>query len=162
MMLKILSDEMVKEIIKYGEYLDEGVTRKVVMYKDRIFKIEIEENGCNEREVWLYRNYGEEFNFLNKIYSFSEDYKVIEVEKLDCEKIVVAVEEYQYENKYELPIYMEEAIDLFPWIKDTIDFEISLVTDFIQMNDLDPTEVLLPFQWGIDKNGCLKLTDYAN
>ena len=57
---------------------------------------------------------------------------------------------------------MEEAIDLFPWIKDTIDFEISLVTDFIQMNDLDPTEVLLPFQWGIDKNGCLKLTDYAN
>ena len=87
---------------------------------------------------------------------------MIEVEKLDCEKIVVAVEEYQYENNYELPIYMEEAIDLFPWIKDTIDFEISLVTDFIQMNVLDPTEVLLPFQWGIDKIGCLKLTDYAN
>lgn len=159
--MKLLRDEEVEKICKYGREIGEGSTRRVVLYKGRVFKVAF--CGCNienKKEVELYLALKEQYKFLNEIYGHSEDYRVIEVEFLECDEIDESVQELEVDNLY-VPVYMEEFIDLKPWIRETLDFDFNLITEFIEMNNLDPMEILLPTQWGINKDGKLRISDYS-
>lgn len=156
--MKILEDE-IYEMLDSATKIGEGSTRVVVKHHGRVFKIAYEGyEKENKNEVEIYSNdwYKERYKFLNPVIGYTKDYKIIEVEELNCKWI-----EDFYEEAKEDYIFIEELIEIMPELKECVDFDIDYLYEFIKDLDLDDFECLEPFQWGINKEGKLKLSDYS-
>lgn len=157
--MKLLSNELIERILEEGEVIGEGSTRDIYMYDNRVFKIALDfyENE-NRNEVRIYEENKDYYNFLNKIYAYSEDYKIIEVEYLDCGTIDDLLSQKEYYGEYD--VFIEEVIEEFS-LESTLDYDFKDVVDFIHLNSLDAVEILLPHQWGFNKEGKLRISDYS-
>lgn len=159
--MKELSEELLREVIAYGEIIGEGTTRAVYKYEGRIFKIAFEDSKEeNKNEAITYDVYGQQFDFLNKVLGFTEDYSMIEVEELDCialeEKFVEVVESERDASE----VFIQELIEL-AGLEHCVDFSFESLEELIHGIELDPAEVLLCFQWGFNKEGFLRVSDYS-
>ena len=156
--MKILGDE-IYEILDNATKIGEGRTRVVVKHHGRVVKIAYE--GCeeeNRNEVEIYSNnwYKERYKFLNKVIGYTEDYKIIEVEELNCKWI-----ENFYDEAKEEHLFIEELTEIMPGLKECVDFDIDYLYEFMENLELDDFECLEPFQWGVNKDGKLRLSDYS-
>ena len=156
--MKILEDE-IYEILDSATKIGEGSSRVVVKHHGRVFKIAYagyEKENRNEVEIYSNDWCKERYKFLNKVIGYTEDYKIIEVEELNCK----GIENFYNEVKEEC-LFIEELIEIMPGLKECVDFDIDYLYEFIKDLDLDDFECLEPFQWGVNKEGKLKLSDYS-
>lgn len=159
--MKELSKELLREVMAYGERIGEGTTRVVYRYEGRTFKIAFEGfQEENRKEAITYDVYGNQFNFLSKVYGYTEDYSMIEVEELDCDKLEGIFRRTVRNGNDDLDSYIQELVEV-AGLEHCIDFSYESLEELIHGIELDPEEVLLYFQWGFNKEGFLRLTDYS-
>ena len=156
--MKILGNEFY-EMLESATIIGEGSTRVVVKYCGRVFKIAYEgREKENKNEVEIYSNdwYKERYKFLNPVIAHTKDYRIIEIEELNCKWI-----QNFYDEVDEKDLFIEELTEIMPGLKQCVDFDFDSLYEFMEDLDLDRFECLGPFQWGVNKAGELRLSDYS-
>lgn len=166
-----MARKYIKEIkIKYFELyhvdkytkIDYGSTREIYIsvtnLKNSIFKMEYNPANPlhNMEEYRIYKNNYKNFNFLARVKGISKDFRVLEMEKLNTKSI----EDICNSSRYPIDTIFD-LIKVQPNIKSKIDFDWGEVNVFIKKNKLDPEEIFYYKNWGLDKNGNLRLMDYS-
>lgn len=155
------STDMREKISKEKDDLPQGKDRIFFILNDSAYKIETT-HGINETEYNIYeRNKNRYGKMLMKVLDHSEDFKIIQVEKL------IEISEY-IENKtgiYDEEIeYMsiQEVIDKYKIIKDCKKFNFNTFNSFIKRNNLNKKELQCSFNWGITQDDRLVCLDFAD
>ena len=180
-----------KKVTEEGILIGEGRTRRVYELNGKIYKVYYNKrdyvNMFSNRESYGYMNrelkqyYGakmssesiinntneftlycknkDKYNFLNPTTRAKNNFKIIEQEKVNCEGVIELVKEITN-------VYYVEDNDILKLMKqgrlsDYMDFTYEEVIEFINENDLKYSEVKLAKQWGLSKNGYLRLCDYG-
>lgn len=180
-----------KVLEEKGELIGEGTTRRVYELNGKVYKVccnkadylHMFRNECffwgidwydkqscstkwsydsvnnNINEFNLYQENKDKYNFLNPTTRRKSNFKIIEQEKVNCEGVIELVKEIT--NVY----YVEDS-DILMLMKqgrlsDYMDFTYEEVIEFINENNLEYNEICLVKQWGLNKNGYLRLCDYG-
>lgn len=157
-MLKIKA----KTLREFGRLIGEGSTREIYVLDGKTYKVENKYNGdvaeCNKNE-WDIYNKNKKSKFLNKVIDHNEDFTVIEVERLDCE--VTDNYSWDYESRF------NDIPTIFDLVKDNEDLKGKLhvtpkgLKSFCTKYGLSYEECVCGFQFGLAKDGSIKLSDYA-
>ncbi len=143
---------------KVYELLDDNsVVLKQLTYDPLQLGIE----DVNKIEYDLYNTNKDIYKFLSKVYEYDTENNNLIMEKIDCKYIENLTKKYppirtKYHNNL-LDFLSREQEELFNQL---VDFNIEDVSKFCYENDLMYDEINLSQQWGIDKNGHLRLIDY--
>lgn len=143
---------------KVYELLDDNsVVLKQLTYDPLQLGIE----DVNKIEYDLYNTNKDIYKFLSKVYEYDTENNNLIMEKIDCKYIENLTKKYppirtKYHNNL-LDFLSREQEELFNQL---VDFNIEDVSKFCHENDLMYDEINLSQQWGIDKNGHLRLIDY--
>ena len=113
----------------------------------------------NINEFNLYQENKDKYNFLNPTTRRKSNFKIIEQEKIDCNKVVELAEEI-LDNWY---VDDEDILELMieGQLSEYMDFTFKDVMSFIEENSLAYSEICLVKQWGLNKDGYLRLCDYS-
>lgn len=180
-----------KKVEEEGILIGEGITRKVYELNGKVYKVccnkndylDMFRNECcfwgidkdskqncstkwsydsvnnNINEFVLYCENKDKYNFLNPVLRVKNNFKIIEQEKIDCNKVVELAEEILddwYVDDEDILELMNEG-----QLSEYMDFTFEDVMSFIEENNLDYNEICLVKQWGLNKNGYLRLCDYG-
>ena len=180
-----------KKVEEEGILIGKGVTRKVYELNGKIYKIcynkadyldkfrnecffwgmdkDIKQNcstrwsynsvNSNINEFNLYQENKDKYNFLNLTTRRKSNFKIIEQEKIDCNKVVELAEEilddWYVDDEDILELMIEGQLSEY------MDFTFKDVMSFIEENNLAYSEICLVKQWGLNKDGYLRLCDYS-
>lgn len=180
-----------KKIEEEGILIGEGMTRKVYELNGKVYKVCCNKNdyldkfrdGCyfwvidkyskqncsikwscdsvnsNINEFNLYQENKDKYNFLNPTTRRKSNFKIIEQEKIDCNKVIELLEEITgscYVDDDNILEWMEEG-----QLSEYMDFTYEDIINFIEENNLKYNEICLVKQWGLNKDGYLRLCDYS-
>lgn len=113
----------------------------------------------NINEFALYCENKDKYNFLNPILRVKNNFKIIEQEKIDCDGLIELIEKITDDCRVE----DNDILKLMKQgrLSDYMDFTYEEVIEFINENNLKYKEIKLAKQWGLNKEGYLRLCDYA-
>lgn len=143
---------------KVYELLDDN---SVVLKQLTYDPLQLGIDDVNKIEYNLYDANKDTYKFLSKVYEYDTENNNLIMEKIDCKYIENLTKKYplirtKYHNNL-LDFLSREQEELFNQL---VDFNIEDVGKFCYENDLMYDEINLSQQWGIDKNGHLRLIDY--
>ena len=180
-----------KRIEEEGELIGKGMTRNIYELDGKVYKVCCNKNDylnkfSTEHYYWrmdwnskqyygtkwssesvnnninefnLYQKNKDKYNFLNPTTRRKSNFKIIEQEKIDCNKVIELIEEIMdswYVDEDDILELMEEG-----HLNEYMDFSYEDVMNFIEENNLEYNEICLVKQWGLNKDGYLRLCDYG-
>lgn len=157
-MLKIKA----KTLREFGRMIGQGSTREIYVLDGKTYKVEEKYDcdvaECNKNE-WDIYNKNKKSKFLSKVIDHNEDFTVIEVERLDCE--VIDEHSWGYESCF------NDIPTIFDLVRGNEDLKGKLhvtprgLKSFCTKYGLSYEECACSFQFGLAKDGSIKLSDYA-
>lgn len=180
-----------KKVEEEGILIGKGMTRKVYELNGKIYKVCYNKRGyvdmfsdreCygymdrdvkqyygakmssdsivnNINEFTLYCENKDKYNFLNPTTRAKNNFKIIEQEKVNCEGVIELVKEITnvcYVEDNDILNLMKQGR-----LSDYMDFTYEEVIEFINKNNIKHKEIKLVKQWGLNKDGYLRLCDYG-
>lgn len=180
-----------KKVEEEGILIGEGMTRKVYELNGKVYKVccnkndylDMFRNECffwvidkdskqncstkwgydsvnsNINEFNLYQENKDKYNFLNPTTRAKNNFKIIEQEKVNCEGVIELVKEITnvcYAEDNDILKLMKQGR-----LSDYMDFTYEEVIEFINENNIKYKEIKLVKQWGLNKDGYLRLCDYS-
>ena len=160
-----LNGKVYKVCCNKRDYVDMFNTIECYEYMDRDSKqyygtkLSSESIISNINEFALYYENKDKYNFLNPVLRAKNNFKIIEQEKIDCAGVIELVEEITDDCRVEdsniLKLMKRGSLS------DYMDFTYEEVIEFINENNLKYSEICLVKQWGLNKDGYLRLCDYS-
>ena len=164
-----------KKVEEEGILIGEGITRRVYELNGKVYKVCCNRSDClrtfrtddcfletvdsNINEFNLYQKNKDKYNFLNPTLRRKNNYRIIEQEKIDCKKVwdmVLQITESWCPEEEDILELMKQG-----YLNEYMDFNYEEVIEFINENYLEYDEICLTKQWGISKEGYLRLCDYG-
>lgn len=160
-----LNGKIYKVCYNKRDYVDMFSDRECYGYMDRDVKqyygakMSSDSIVNNINEFTLYCENKDKYNFLNPTTRAKNNFKIIEQEKVNCEGVIELVKEITnvcYVEDNDILNLMKQGR-----LSDYMDFTYEEVIEFINKNNIKHKEIKLVKQWGLNKNGYLRLCDYG-
>lgn len=180
-----------KKVEEEGILISEGMTRKVYELNGKIYKVcynkrdyvdMFSDRECygymdrdvkqyyaakmssdsivnNINEFTLYCKNKDKYNFLNPTTRAKNNFKIIEQERVNCEAVIELVKEITNV----CCVADNDILNLMKQgrLSNYMDFTYEEVVEFINKNNIEHREIKLVKQWGLNKDGYLRLCDYG-
>lgn len=160
-----LNGKIYKVCYNKRDYVDMFSDRECYGYMDRDVKqyygakMSSDSIVNNINEFTLYCENKDKYNFLNPTTRAKNNFKIIEQEKVNCEGVIELVKEITnvcYVEDNDILNLMKQGR-----LSDYMDFTYEEVIEFINKNNIKHKEIKLVKQWGLNKDGYLRLCDYG-